>query len=413
MFKREQYIERISFGFEAVPIVVLIGARQVGKTSLMQMYPTEGDKLFINGQDPETALIFLQFSQLEQYLKVYLNETISGHLLIDEFQFIHGISTMLKLLTDKYSNLKVLCSGSSSIGILQEVEESLAGRLRTIEVYPLSFSEYLMFQDEKLYRLFLSLSPLTPASPLDHQFEHLLEEYILFGGLPRAAIAKDRKQKLAILEDIYKTYLMHDVRSFIRNEHMTGFNKLLRMLSAQVGNLLNINELSRETGLTYRLCEDYIELLQQMYIIRLAEPFSSNIRSTISKMKKIYFCDSGLRNMIQGDFTEMQFRADNGALFENYVLMELSRKLMPGGSVRYFRTTNGTEVDFVVNQLVERIAIECKYKKMGDKPAHSRALHQFLKTEGAGKSVIVTRDLNGFDKDVQFIKGFQLCQIRM
>ncbi|MDV7402694.1 hypothetical protein RZS08_65330, partial [Arthrospira platensis SPKY1] len=102
-----------------------------------------------------------------------------------------------------------------------------------------------------------------PASALSNTFAALMDEYLIYGGLPRAATTIDPRQKLAILDDIYKTYLLRDVRTYIKNEHTVGFNKLLRLLALQAGNLLNINELSRETGLSYRNCVDYVELLQQ------------------------------------------------------------------------------------------------------------------------------------------------------
>ena len=155
MIARERYEKKIAEAFTLLPIVVLIGARQVGKTSIMKMFPKEvfRNHLFLNGQDVEVAERFQRLSVLEQYLKVYLNEDLDGLLLIDEFQFINGISTMLKLLTDKYDKLKILCSGSSSLDILQHIEESLAGRVRVIEVLSLSFSEYLLFKDERLSQL--------------------------------------------------------------------------------------------------------------------------------------------------------------------------------------------------------------------------------------------------------------------
>ena len=155
MIRREKYEKKITDAFKLLPIAVLIGARQVGKTSIMKMYPTEcfRNTLFLNGQDAEVAERFQKLSTIEQYLRVYLNEDMDGMLMIDEFQFISGISTMLKLLTDKHERLKILCSGSSSLDILRNVEESLAGRVRVIEVLSLSFSEYLLFRDEKLFRL--------------------------------------------------------------------------------------------------------------------------------------------------------------------------------------------------------------------------------------------------------------------
>jgi len=405
MIQRPFYLEKIDKGFQVVPIVILIGARQVGKTSLMKMYDFEGSRLFLNGQDPEVAAIFEQLSHLETYLKVYLNESLDGLLLIDEFQYIPGISTMLKLLTDKHEQLKVLCSGSSSLDILQKVEESLAGRVRMTEVFSLSFSEYLLFNDEKLFALYRATGIDEPAPAQVHAFELLFDEYLIYGGLPRAALTKNPGQKLAILDDIYKTYLLRDVRAYIKNEHTTGFNKLLKLLALQTGNLLNVNELSREAGLNYRACVDYVELLQQMYIIKLVEPYNTNKRTTITKMKKVFFCDMGIRNIINSDFAPIHYRTDSGAVFENHVFLELLRNLNPGGEIRFYRTRDGAEVDFVVNQLFGQLAVECKYKTLHN-PSHSKALTVFSEMEQIHNRLIVNKNLNTTDRNVKFIQGY-------
>jgi predicted AAA+ superfamily ATPase len=405
MIERKYYIDKIDSGFITVPIVLLIGARQVGKTSLMKMLKFDGPVLFLNGQDPEISSLFQKLSQVEAYLKVYLAPELQGLLMIDEFQFIPGISTMLKLLTDKYDQLKILCSGSSSLDIQQTVEESLAGRVRVIEVLSLSFKEYIKFNDPKLFDLFEGFDLSTQDSALTAPFHQLLKEFLLYGGLPRAALTNDYDQKLAILDDIYKTYLVRDVRSYIRNEHFTGVNKMLKMLAAQAGNMVNINSISRETGLPYRACEEYMDLLEQMYIIKLLAPFSSNKRSAITKMKKVYFTDLGLRNMIISGFQEMDYRADKGALFENYCLLELWRNVKPGGSIYYFRTTDGTEVDFIVEQPASSFAVECKYM-LTDKPLKSLALTRISDEENLSNRYIINQNFNFSDGKTHHVQGY-------
>jgi len=393
-----------------VPIVALIGARQVGKTCLMKMVKTTGKQLFLNGQDPETAELFQKLSVLEKYLRVYLDVEIKGYLLIDEFQFIDGIATMLKLLTDKHPDLNILCSGSSSLDIRQKIDESLAGRLRIIEVSSLSFREYLLFKDIKLAELFDTLDADTVSSALTSPFETLLNDYLLYGGFPRSALTDDPEEKIAILDDIYKTYLLRDVRSYIRNEHFVGFNKLLRLLAVQIGNLLNINELSRESGLPYKKCEEYIALLEQMYIIKLVEPYYTNKRKIITKMKKIYFCDLGLRNLICSNFGELTYRPDNGSLFENYVLSEIWRGKKPGINVWFYRTNDGVEVDFVVDTTQEKVAIECKYKTF-NQPISVRAMDNFCDMEGISRKYIINRNLNTFYNGAKYIQGFLAGEI--
>jgi len=411
MIKRKSYLDRIDLGFKHVPIVVLIGARQVGKTSIMRQFEKGKETLFLNGQDPEVAALFQKRSVIEQYLRSYLNRDLNGFLLLDEFQFIEGISTILKVLTDDHPHLKVLCSGSSSLDILQKVEESLAGRVRVIEVLSLSFSEYLLFKDEKLASLYQSFDIDTPSSALTIPIEQVYMEYLLYGGLPRAALTENVEEKTEILNDIYITYLLRDVRNYVKNEHVVGFNKMLRILASQIGNLVNVNELSRESTLPYRSCESYLFLLEQMYIIKLIEPYFTNKRKVINKMKKVYFCDLGLRNMIEGNFDGMEFRSDNGAIFENGTMLELWRNKGVGGSLHFFRTLDGTEVDFVLIRLSGNTAIECKFKTWG-KPINLIGFNNFCIEEGIEKKYVVNRNLNtGYDYNVRFIQGFLSSRI--
>lgn len=405
MLKREIYLQKIKAGFKQVPIVVLIGARQVGKTSLMKTCNEDKKSLFLNGQDAETAALFQKLSIIEQYLKVYLNENFEGILFIDEFQYIEGISTMLKLLTDKYDKLKILCSGSSSLNILQRVEESLAGRVRIIEVLSLSFSEFLLFYDKKLSTLFQSFDLDTENSALTAPIEQIFSEYLIYGGLPRAALTKNKEEKIEILDDIYKTYLMYDVRNYIKNEHIVGFNKLLRILAAQIGNLVNINELSRESGLPYKMCEEYMYLLEQMYIIKLIEPYFVNKRKVIGKMKKVYFCDLGLRNMIERNFNEIEFRADNGAIFENALLLAFWRNKGAGAELQFYRTADGAEVDFVLSRPTGKMAIECKYKNFS-KAISLPTLNNLCEEENITQKFIANRNLNTVHNNTKLLQGF-------
>jgi predicted AAA+ superfamily ATPase len=334
-----------------------------------------------------------------------MNSNLDGFLLIDEFQYMNGISVMLKLLTDKYPKLKALCSGSSSLDILQKVEESLAGRVRIIEVFSLSFEEYLLFNDEKLAGLYASFDKNTESAALTAPIEPYFHEYLLFGGLPRAALARNKEDKIEIINDVYQTYLLCDVRNYIKNEQTTGFNKILRLLAAQTGNMLNVNDLSRESGVSYKWCEEYLYLLEQMYIIKLIEPYFVNKRKVISKMKKVYFCDLGLRNMIERNFNEIDYRADNGAIAENFVLLELWRNKGAGGEVQFFRTSDGTEVDFVLTQTTGKTAIESKFKKF-EKPVKLQGFNNFCKEEKISNRFIINRNLNLTANDAKYLQMF-------
>lgn len=406
---RKSYHEKIDNAYRYTPIVVLIGARQVGKTSIMKSYTASKSSLFLNGQDSEIAMLFEKLSTIEQYLSIHLNSELSGLLMLDEFQYIEGISTMLKLLTDKHSDLKILCSGSSSLDILQQVEESLAGRVRVIEVLSLSFAEFLLFKNLGLFKLQQSID-FTESNALTAPLDNLLNEYLIYGGFPRVVLAVNPTDKIELLNDIYQTYLMRDVRMYIANEHFVGFNKLIRLLSMQIGNLVNINELSKECRLPYKKCEEYMYILQQMYIIRLIEPFHTNKRKTISKMTKIYFYDLGLRNIIYNSFNEPEYRVDNGSMFENYVLLELWRKRRAAGTIQFFRTQSGSEVDFVTIQESEKKAIECKFKRI-EKPMNFPHLSSFSTDEGIEKQFVVNLRINGLHNNIHFVSAIVVDRI--
>lgn len=392
MIQRAHYLNKINFGFQYNSIVVLTGARQVGKTTLMEMFVENKENFWLNGQNPETALFFEKFSTIERYLKININEELNALLVIDEFQYIDNISLILKLLVDKYKKLKILCSGSSSLNILQKVEESLAGRLRLINIYSLSFSEYLKFQDIELYGKFNKCNMQDDINILFPQISVFFNEYLTYGGLPKVATANDYKQKEELLDDIFKTYLLKDVREFIKNKDFVAFNKLLKTLSAQIGNMLNINEISNTIKLPYKVCEEYINILEQMFIIQLVNPFTTNMRKEITKMKKIYFCDIGLRNIIYNSFNNIDIRIDKGQIFENYVYLHLLQNYKQN-QIYYYRTKDASEIEFIVSDKNEKIIpVEVKFKDF-KKHKKIRAITEFTKVSGVEKSYIINKNL--------------------
>jgi len=412
LIQRDTYIQKIQSAFELQPIVVLIGARQVGKTSIMQSLKIEAPKLTLDGQDSSVAEIFQKYSDIETYLKLNLNADLNGYLIIDEFQFISGVSTMMKLLTDHNPQLKILCSGSSSLDILQKVEESLSGRTAIIEVFSLSFEEYLKFCDINLYNKYLQYDENVSDIVVDKAIAQKINKYVVFGGLPRTALTSDLSKKVDLLDGIYKTYLLKDVRNYVKNEDVIGYNKLLRLISTQIGNIININELATTSGLPYKKCEEYLYLLEQMYIIKLVEPYFTNKRKTITKMKKVYFNDLGLRNVIYKSFNPLESRADNGALYENFIFLELCRIVPESATINYYRTLDGSEVDFVISTMFEKISIEVKYKQI-NKPISVRNLTIFNELEGVQKSYLINQNFNCLNDSLKYLQGYLTGKIKL
>ena len=405
MYKiRAKYHDAIRHSVSKMPITVLIGARQIGKTSLMKSLDVAMPKYSTDGQLPEVIDLFSDLNGVIEMLKSKFDDKLNGLFVIDEFQYIPDISSKLKILADHYPNLKILCSGSSSLEIIQKVEESLAGRIRMIYVNSLSFSESVLFEDENLFNEYEKYTLDTKWVVMDPQIRNLLDKYLIFGGMPRMALETDKREKIQVLDDIYKTYLMRDVRSFVRNEDSVGFNKLLKLLALQISNLVNINELSKSSGLTYNKCVDYIYLLEQMFIIKMVEPLESNKKKAIKKMKKVFFLDLGLRNIIINNFNDIDSRQDSGALFENYVYLEIIKHADAYSTINFFRTRDGAEVDFVINDMYKLQTFEVKFKSLETTKSY-RALTNFNKEENISESFVINRKLNAENGIVKYLPG--------
>jgi predicted AAA+ superfamily ATPase len=370
-----------------------------------------GKRLFINGQDPEIAAMFDKLSVLEPYLKSGLNQDLDGVLMIDEYQFIPNIDTTLKLIVDKHEKLKILCSGSSSLDVLQKVDESLAGRVRIIPVFSLSFEEYLRFVDEPMHEIYQSYSVDFPAASIEPPIARYFEDFIIYGGLPRVALQSNYDEKRELLDDIYKTYLLRDIRAYVRNEDSVAFNRMLKLIAHQVGNLVNPHELSRTSGLTYRKAEEYLWLLEQMHILIMVEPYLSNARKSVVKMRKVFFTDNGLRNLIAGNLSAIDLRPDNGSLFESTMFLEL-RKLLPGSiPIRFFRSLEGSEIDFIAGSGDSSIALEIKYSDLSQ-PSGTAKLARFAAAEGIKNPFLVNKNFTATHQDIQFLPGIMLGKMK-
>lgn len=407
---RNKYLKKIDKSLQYVPITVLIGARQVGKTTLLQSFNTQLRKFFIDGQHPDTINLFSDINNVIDLLKIKLSNEVSGLLIIDEFQMIPHISKSLKILVDNFPELKILCSGSSSLDIIQKVEESLAGRIRMIYIYSLSFDENILFEDKQLYDEYQNYPVNTSSAVVNNQIKVIQKKQMIFGGMPRVCLSTDTKEKIHLLDDIYKTYLMRDVKNYVRNQDSIGFNKMLQLLALQIGNLVNINELSRTSGLSYYKCEEYIYLLEQMYIIKMVPPYLTNKRKTIKKMKKVFFLDIGIRNIIVKNFNNPDLRNDAGALFENFIFLELLKNIDNYSTLEFYRTKDGAEIDFILNDMNRITAFEVKYKALRN-PVYFKQLIDFSENENVAKSYVVNINLQRESHKIQYVTPFFIEKI--
>lgn len=322
-------------------IILLTGARQVGKTTLLKHICEEkGDYLFINGDDPEMR------SLLEDAGEQKLRSLIKNHkiLFIDEAQRIKDIGIILKIIHDQIPEVNLIASGSSALDLHNELNEPLTGRKFHFNIYPLSWNE--------LNNHLGYLKAITT-----------LEQQLIYGSYPE--IIKQPTQSEALLKEIASSYLYKDLLNHKGIRKPEALDNLLLALALQVGSEVNFNEVSNIIGLDRGTIEQYINLLEKTYVIFRVQPLSRNLRNEINTSRKIYFYDNGIRNAIISNFNDLKFRNDIGGLWENYLISNRIKLLSnQHKSVRFYfwRTYQQQEIDWIEERDGHFYAYEFKYK---------------------------------------------------
>lgn len=323
--------------------LVLIGARQVGKTTLVNNVIDDMGKrdatLMLNGDEPDIRAILGDINSSE------LKRLIGNHsiVVIDEAQRINNVGLTIKLLVDNWPDIQVIATGSSSLEIAGALNEPLTGRKYEYNLYPLSVEELI-----------------------DHfgylEEKRALEQRLLFGSYPEVVTNDDHAEEL--LKNLGSSYLYKDVLTLHDVRHPDRLDKLIRALALQIGQMVSYNELSQVSGLDKETVERYIQLLEQAYVLYRLPSFSRNIRNELKKSRKIYFYDTGIRNAVLGNFTPIANRNDKGHIWENYLLSERIKQLANHNLTarQYFwRTSQQQEIDYVEEREGKLHAYEFKF----------------------------------------------------
>lgn len=386
-------------------IIILNGPRQVGKTTLLEILKSELAKAGVS----EKTIFYLNLEELkiletlnqdpENILKYVINPKEKNYFFLDEIQYLDNPSNFLKHLYDKYAGrIKIIATGSSSLELKAKLQDSLAGRKVSFLVNPLTFEEFLNFKN------FPDISYFKKEEipeDIKSEFDKELDEYLIYGGMPAVVLQRDKKLKRKMLEEYVSAYVNKDIRVIGKIESIARFNALVKILSSQIGNLLNISELSNAAKISRRNTEKYLDLLEYTFVLDKISPFKKNVRKQVIKMPKIYFFDMGVRNAILGNFLELESRQDSGRLFENFVFLELKNQRK--NKIFFYRSVNKAEIDFVIEEEAKIILIESKYKKLV-RPIDSRVLENFLEKEkNVKKAVVVNLNLNRKDNSVEYI----------
>lgn len=329
-------------------VIILYGARQVGKTTLAKKVLSElSDGLYLTCDEPDVRAAFSGKSSSEMYAFLEGARVV----VIDEAQRVEDIGLSLKLLHDRYPQLKIIATGSSSFDLTYAAAEPLTGRNRTINLYPVSWSEYRKAAGEIESR-------------------RLIEERLKFGMYPAVINAKNPQREI---KTIARDYLFKDILNTDGVRRPIVLEKLTQLLAYQVGQLVSYNELAQKLEVSRLTVMAYVHLLEKAFIIFRVSPLGNNPRSEITRFEKIYFCDTGIRNALIGDFSPMEFRYDKGSLFENFFISERLKYYMTHNlevEQYFWRTRDGSEIDLVEREGSEIQAFECKWS--GGK-IHTRA----------------------------------------
>ncbi len=341
LYKR-RIVDEIAKYLNSEEAIVVYGARQVGKTSLMK-YLLEhhlGANSFYFDLELPALLELCNKGPEETYrylIQKGADERRRIFLLIDEIQYLDDPAKFIKIMCDHYPKVKLIVSGSSTFEIKKKFKESLAGRTVNFELWPLAFEEFLVFK-RKAY----SLSGEN-SETVNRELVSLAKEFIRFGGYPRVILEPQEEKKLTYLSQIISTYVRKDIRDIGNVRNIRAFNHLVEVLASQSGQLLNVFELSNTLGISQESVREWLDLLENTFIIRRVAPFHRNLRSELTKNPKVFFMDTGMMHLLWlKEFPQVI----HGNSFETFVLNELvkSRK-----KVNFWRTTNKQEVDFVVS----------------------------------------------------------------
>lgn len=336
-FIRDNITKRINSG----KAIVVIGPRQVGKTTLIQSILENEDYLFLNGDDPKTRTLLTNPNT--QQIRTILGK--HKYVFMDEAQRIDGIGLTMKIITDTFKNVQLFTSGSSSFDLSGKINEPLTGRKWEYQLYPISWEEY-----ENHHGYLYS--------------EQNLENRMLYGFYPD--VLNNVGDEINVLRNLVNSYLYKDILSFAAIRKPEVLDKLVQALALQVGSEVNYAELAQMVNVDKNTVNKYIDILQKGYIIFKLSSFSRNLRNEIKTNKKIYFYDNGIRNMVIGNFNPIDLRTDKGALWENFLISERIKQIEYKQSLArtyFWRTKQQQEVDFVEDIGGEIFGFEFKWSK--------------------------------------------------
>ncbi len=349
-------------------LVIVYGARQVGKTTLVKSLLEKQNAIagYFNCDLPEVREVLE--SQNHSLIKDFIGR---GNLVVfDEAQQVREIGKILKILHDVYPELKIIATGSSSFELANKLSEPLTGRSVVLPLYPFSLAEM-----EKRFNRF--------------ELKAKLEEFLIYGQYPAVVLAPlaDRPPLLRNLAD---NYLYRDVLMFENLRRADILKEMLKLLALQIGSEVSMHEIAGKLKCGIKTAERYLELLEKSFVVFRLRPFSRNLRNEIGKKSKVFFYDLGVRNAIIDRFSGMSLRDDIGGMWENFCVIErmkANQRAGNAGGAYFWRNHAGKEVDYLEERDGKIAAFEFKYGAQ-----KYRAPQDFLSAYNVKEVQIVNRE---------------------
>ncbi len=323
-------------------VVIIYGARQVGKTTLVKEIQKKYLKtsLYLNCDEPDIKRALTDKTSTE--LKAFFGN--NSLIIIDEAQRVNNIGLTLKLAFDTFPDIQIIATGSSSFDLANKVVEPLTGRKREFFLPPISVSEYV--KNSSII-----------------EFNRMLENRMIFGMYPGIIFGDSREEKKNI-EEIARSYLYKDILEIDTIRNPESIEKLLKALALQIGQEVSYNELALTIGIDKKTVEKYIHILEQAFIIFRLKPYYKNARNELTKLRKIYFYDLGVRNALINNFNNFDTRNDTDMLWENFLISKRMKSNNVKGrevSSFFWRTITGREIDYVEEEGDSLSAYEIKW----------------------------------------------------
>jgi len=311
-------------------ISIIIGPRQSGKTTLMEMLREHLDKrgertLYLNLDIEWDRPHFDSQSALLRKIELELSKQ-RGYVFIDEIQRKENAGLFLKGLFDLRLPYKFIVSGSGSLELKEKIHESLVGRKRLFELTTITFDEFINHKTD--YRYKENLAGFLEIEK--DKTQQLLMEYMNFGGYPRVVLASEQTEKVQIIDEIYRSVLEKDIAYLLKVDKTDAFSALIKVLSSQIGNLISYSELSSTLNISYQTVKKYLWYSQKIFLLDLISPYARNVRKEITKSPVPYFWDLGLRNYALGIFGHLGSPSECGFIFENLVFLLLKEQVKLG-----------------------------------------------------------------------------------